>query len=73
MAKELQCANTRLTVYNIMFMFGTDICGLCNLCLPVDDYHHVLTCPFLTTVEKNTHKTIFLQQTNIIKFNILLS
>ena len=35
-----------------MFMFDTDICGLCNLCLHGDEYHYVLICPFFTTVEK---------------------
>ena len=42
-----------------MFMFDTDICGLCNLCLHGDEYHYVLICPFLRQ-SKNTPKTIFL-------------
>ena len=57
---KLRCASIKLPVYNIRFMFDTDICGLCNLCLPGDEYHYVLICPFLTTIEK---KNIFLQQT----------
>ena len=49
---KLRCANIKLPVYNIIFMFDTDICGLCNLCLPGDEYHCVLICPFFTTAEK---------------------
>ena len=49
---KLRCANIKLLVYNRIFMFDTVICGLCNLCLPSDEYHYVLICPFLTTVEK---------------------
>ena len=48
---KLRCQNIKLPVYNLIFMFDTDICGLCNLCLPGDEYHYVLICPFLTTVE----------------------
>ena len=49
---KLRCANIKLPVYNRIFMFDTDICGLCNLCLPGDEYHNVLICPFFTTAEK---------------------
>ena len=52
MANELQCVNIKLPVYNIIFMFDTDICGLYNLSLASDEYHYVLICPFLTIVEK---------------------
>ena len=43
-----RCANIKLPVYNRLFMCDTDICGLCNLCLPGDEYHYVLICPFFT-------------------------
>ena len=45
---KLRCANIKLPVYNRICMFDTDIiCGLCNLCLPGDENHYVLICPFL--------------------------
>ena len=58
---KLRCANIKLPVYNIIFMFNADIilCGLCNLCLPGDEHHYVLICPFLTTVEKYSENHIF--------------
>ena len=34
---KLRCTHIKLLVYNITFMFDTDICGLCNLCLPGDE------------------------------------
>ena len=59
---KLRCANIKLPVYNKYFMSDTDICGLCNLCLPGDEYHYVLMS-FFDHNRKNTPKTIFLQQT----------
>ena len=47
---KLRCANIKSPAYNIIFMFHSDKCNLCNLCLPGDEYHYVLiVCPFLNT------------------------
>ena len=69
---KLRCANIKLPVYNIILMFHTDICGLCNLCLPSDEYHYVLIC-FYDHSRKLLIKPYFYNRPNIMKFNILLS
>ena len=60
----MQILNYRYIIFKNIF--DTDIYGLCNLCLPGDEYHYVLICPFLTTVENVYNRP------KIIKFNILL-
>ena len=53
-------------------MFDTDISGLCNLCLPGDEYHYVLICPVFDHNRKILLKPYFYNRPNITKFNILL-
>ena len=48
-------------------------CGLCNLCLPGDEYHYILICPFFYHSRKILLKPYFYNRPNIKKFNILLS
>ena len=43
---KLRCANIKLPVYNTIFMYDTDICTLCNLCILGDEYHYIMICPY---------------------------
>ena len=54
-------------------MFDTDICGLCNLCLPGDEYHYVLICPFFDHSRKILLKPYFYNRPNLMKLDMMLS
>ena len=47
---KLRCANIKLPVYSKIFMYSTDICSLCNIKVPGDEYHCILRCPSLYPV-----------------------
>ena len=43
---KFRCANSKLPVYDQLYMYDTDKCTLCDLNARGDEYHYILICPF---------------------------
>ena len=69
---KLRCANIKLPVYSRIFMYSTDICSLCSLNVPGDEYHYILTCPFFKQGRDIFIKPYFYTRPSIFKFEKLL-
>ena len=41
-----RCVNSKLPVYDQIYMFDTDKCTLCDLNARGEEYHYILICPF---------------------------
>ena len=56
---KLRCANIKLPVYSEIFMFDTDVCTLCDLCITGDEYHYIMTYHFFTQSREDISKPCF--------------
>ena len=43
---KFRCSNSKLPVYNHIYMYDSDLCTLCNLHLRGDEFHYVMVCPY---------------------------
>ena len=69
---KLRCANIKLPVYSRIFMYSTDICSLCDLNVPGDEYHYILTCTFFMQSRDIFIKPYFTTRPSMLKFEKLL-
>ena len=41
-----RCANSKIPVYNQIYMYETELCTLCDLNVNGDEYHYTMICPY---------------------------
>ena len=68
---KLRCANIKLPVYSDIFMYDTNLCTLCDLCITGDEYHYIMICPFFTQSRERYLKPYFHTRPDMNKFEIL--
>ena len=67
---KFRCSNSKLPVYNRIYMYDSDLCTLCNLQLRGDEYHYVLICPYFRNRDQYL-KQYYYTRPNLLKFEQL--
>ena len=49
---RLRCSNSKLPIYNTIYLYDTQKCTLCNLDALSDEYHYVLICPYFKQIRE---------------------
>ena len=49
---RLRCSNSKLPIYNTIYLYATQKCTLCNLDALGDEYHYVLICPYFKQIRE---------------------
>ena len=70
---KFRCSNSRIPVYNQMYLFQSELCNLCDLNLCGDEYHYLLICPFFARERDIYLKRYYYCRPNLVKFELLLS
>ena len=60
----------KLSVYNRIYMYDSDLCTLCNLLLQGDEYQYVLICPYFRNRDQYL-KPYYYIRPNLLKFEQL--
>lgn len=69
---RFRCANSKLPVYNQIYMYDSNKCTLCNTNLLGDEYHYILICPYFDRCRSSYLSNYFIVNPNVFKFNELL-
>ena len=56
---KLRCSNSKLHIYNTIYLYDTQKCTLCNLDALGDEYHYVLICPFFKQIREQYLKAYY--------------
>ena len=43
---KYRCANSKIPVYNQLYMYETELCTFCDLNVNGDEYHYIMICPY---------------------------
>ena len=70
---KYRCANSKIPVYNQIYMYETELCTLCDLNVNGDEYHYIMICPYFRPSKKLYLKHYFYTRPNMLKFNQLFS
>ena len=70
---KYRCANSRIPVYNQIYMYETELCTLCDLNLNGDEYHCIMIYPYFRQSRELYLKHYFYTMPNMLKFDQLLS
>ena len=70
---KYRCSNSKLPVYNQIYMYDTDLCTLCHMGVRGDEYHYILLCPFFKQSRKQFLKPYYYIRPCIFKFEQLFS
>ena len=68
---KYRCSNSKLPVYNQIYMYDTDLCTLCHMGVRGDEYHYILLCPFFKQSRKQFLKLYYYVRPCIFKFEQL--
>ena len=53
---QFRCSNSKMTIYNQIYLHDIDKCTLCDRNLVGDEYHYLLICPYFTESRENHMK-----------------
>ena len=70
---KFRCSNTKMPVYNQMYLYDKDICNLCSLGARGDEFHYIFICPFFTDSRKLYLKPYFNNRSNSVKLEQLFN
>ena len=70
---KFRCSNTKMPVYNQIYLYDTDICNLCSLGARGDEFHYIFICPFFTDSRTLYLKPYFNNRSNSVKFEQLFN
>ena len=70
---KFRCANSKLPVYDQIYMYAIDKCTLCDLNVRGDEYHYILICPFFNQSRETYLKCYYYNRPSLIKFQQLFS
>ena len=70
---KFRCANSKLPVYDQMYMYTTDKCTLCDLNVRGDEYHYILICPFFKQNREMYLKRYYYYRPSLLKFEQLFN
>jgi len=70
---KFRCANSKLPVYDQIYVYATDKCTLCDLHERGDEYHYILICPFFKHDREMYLKRYYYNRPNLLKFEQLFS
>ena len=70
---KYRCANSKIPVYNQIYMYETKLCTLCDLNVNGDEYHYIMICPYFRQSRELYLKHYFYTRPNMRKFSQLFS
>ena len=70
---KYRCANSKIPVYNQIYMYETELCTLCDLNVNGDEYHYIMICPYFRQSRELYLKHYFYTRPNMRKFSQLFS
>ena len=65
---KYRCANSKILVYNQIYMYETELCTLCDLNVNGYEYHYIMICPYFRQSRELYLKHHFYSRPNILKF-----
>jgi len=70
---KFRCCNSKLPVYNQIYMYDTDLCTLCNMKVRGDEFHYLFVCPFFEKERKLYLKPYFIVRPDLLKLEQLIN
>ena len=70
---KYRCANSKIPVYNQIYMYETELCTLCDLNVNGDEYHYIMICPYFRQSRELYLKHCLYTRPNMLKFSQLFS
>ena len=70
---KYRCANSKIQVYNQLYMCETELCSLCDLNVNGDEYHYIMICLYFRQSRELYLKRYFYTRSNMFKFYQLFS
>ena len=70
---KYRCANSKIPVYNKIYMYETELCTLYDLNVNGDEYHYIMICPYFRQSRELYLKPYFDTRPNMLKFDQLFS
>ena len=70
---KYRCANSKIPVYNQIYMYETELGTLCDLNVNGDEYHYIMICPYFRQSRELYLKHYFYTRPNMRKFSQLFS
>ena len=64
---KFRCSNSRIPVYNQIYLYDSELCTLCNLNICGDEYHYLLICPFFAQGREQYVKRYYYHQPSLLK------
>ena len=68
---KFRCGNSRIPVYNQIYMYDTNLCTLCNINAIGDEFHYLFICSYFMHSRQLYLKPYFYNQPNQIKLKYL--
>ena len=68
---KLRCSNSKLPIYNTIYLYDTQKCTSCNLDALGDEYHYVLICPYLKQIREQYLKAYYYIRPSYLKLKQL--
>ena len=65
------CSNSKLPIYNTIYLYDTQKCTLCNLDALGDEYHYVLICPYFKQIREQYLKAYYYIRPSYVKLEQL--
>ena len=62
---KYRCANSKIPVYNQIYMYETELCTSCDLNVNGDEYHYIMMCPYFRQSRELYLKHYFYTRPNI--------
>ena len=70
---KYRCVNSKIPVYNQIYMYETEVCTLYDLNVNGDEYHYIMICPYFRQCRELYLKYYFYTRPNMLKFSQLFS
>ena len=64
---KLRCSNSKLSIYNVIYLYDIQKCTLSNLDALGDEYHYVLICPFFKQIREQYLKAYYYIRSSHLK------